>query len=163
MIPNGQGFPANVPQYQGAAYNQFTFNPYAERMNQLQTFQQSLQYPSPQQPALLSGRVVDAAESIMANDVPMDGSFSIFPKRDMTEVYVKYWTGEGKIATLVFRPVADTTPGDARPLTESPALEEFARTLNDIEVKVDSLTNRLEEALKSKSTARTKKEVAADE
>lgn len=72
-------------------------NPYADRMNFLQNYQQSLQQqpmqmnqqPIPQQIAGINGRVVQAVENINANEVPMDGSMAFFPKQDMSEIYVK--------------------------------------------------------------------------
>lgn len=62
-------------------------NPYADRMNFLQNYQQSLQQQPmqmnqqlmPQQIAGINGRVVQAVENINANEVPMDGS-GVFPK-----------------------------------------------------------------------------------
>lgn len=77
-------------------------NPYADRMNFLQNYQQSLQQPvagtqmslanqqpMPQQIAGINGRIVQAVEDINANEVPMDGSMAFFPKQDMSKIYVK--------------------------------------------------------------------------
>lgn len=65
-------------------------NPYMDRMNFLQSYQQSLQQqPMPQQIAGINGRIVQAVENINANEVPMDGSMAFFPKQDMSEIYVK--------------------------------------------------------------------------
>lgn len=79
-------------------------NPYMDRMNFLQNYQQSLQQPMqmnqrsmPQQIAGINGRIVQAVENINANEVPMDGSMAFFPKQDMSEIYVKGWNADGTI------------------------------------------------------------------
>lgn len=90
-------------------------NPYADRMNFLQNYQQSLQQPvagtqmslanqqpMPQQIAGINGRIVQAVEDINANEVPMDGSMAFFPKQDMSKIYVKGWNADGTIRTIVY-------------------------------------------------------------
>lgn len=129
--------------------------PYMDRLSQLQSMQQSMQQP-PAQISGLNGRVVEVAENILASDVPMDGSFAIFPKRDLSEVYVKYWTGEGKIATISFKPIleaqADISPTDNTLLR----FDELSNVLGGLYDKVDSLSNRIDEVLKSKGSQRSK-------
>ena len=75
-------------------------------MDQLSQYRQTQQIPQPQ----LSGRFVDAFESITANDVPMDGNGAIFVKRDGSEIQVRNWTAQGTIATNVFKPVQMANP-----------------------------------------------------
>lgn len=77
--------------------------PYIEQFNQFRPVQQM---PVQQ----LSGRFVDAFESITANDVPMDGNGAIFVKRDGSEIQVRNWTAQGTIATSVFKPVQMANP-----------------------------------------------------
>ena len=129
--------------------------PYMDRLSQLQSMQQSMQQP-PAQISGLNGRVVEVAENILASDVPMDGSFAVFPKRDLSEVYVKYWTGEGKIATISFKPIseaqADISPTDNTSLR----FDELSNVLGVLYDKVDSLSNRIDEVLKSKGSQRSK-------
>ena len=129
--------------------------PYMDRLSQLQSMQQSMQQP-PAQISGLNGRVVEVAENILASDVPMDGSFAVFPKRDLSEVYVKYWTGEGKIATISFKPIleaqADISPTDNTSLR----FDELSNVLGGLYDKVDSLSNRIDEVLKSKGSQRSK-------
>ena len=129
--------------------------PYMDRLSQLQSMQQSMQQP-PAQISGLNGRVVEVAENILASDVPMDGSFAVFPKRDLSEVYVKYWTGEGKIATISFKPIseaqADISPTDNTSLR----FDELSNVLGGLYDKVDNLSNRIDEVLKSKGSQRSK-------
>lgn len=159
-MQNYPNFQPQLPPYQ-PMYGQPTMmppqmqNPYMDRLSQLQSMQQSLQQPQ-NQISGLNGRVVEVAENILASDVPMDGSFAVFPKRDLSEVYVKYWTGEGKIATISFKPIleaqADISPTD----TTSLRFDELNNALGGLYDKVDNLSSRIDELLKSKNSQRSK-------
>ena len=134
--------------------------PYLDRLSQLQMMQQNMQ---PQQFTGLNGRVVDSVDNIMASDVPMDGNFAIFPKRDMSEISVKYWTGEGKIATIVFKPISEPSAGISSMAAEKLGFDEFLAVLETLNSKVDTLSGRLDEVLRTRGSQRGKKEVIIDE
>lgn len=117
-------------------------NPYMDRMNFLQNYQQSLQQPvagmqmsltnqqaMPQQPAGINGRIVQAVENINANEVPMDGSMAFFPKQDMSEIYVKGWNANGTINTIVYKPY--TAPKDNQTVNSMANTENAKFTLSD--------------------------------
>ena len=108
MQTNPQYYP-QMNNY-GQQYN--PQQPYMDRLAGLQQYQQTLQQPqmqmqTQQMPIGLNGKVVDSVDRITANDVPMDGSVAIFPKKDMSEIYLKSWTPNGTIATVVFKPVLE--------------------------------------------------------
>lgn len=117
-------------------------NPYMDRMNFLQNYQQSLQQPvagaqmslanqqtMPQQIAGINGRIVQTVENINANEVPMDGSMAFFPKQDMSEIYVKGWNANGTINTIVYRPY--TEPGRSNAGNPTADIENAKFTLSD--------------------------------
>lgn len=117
-------------------------NPYMDRMNFLQNYQQSLQQPvagmqmpltnqqaMPQQIAGVNGRIVQAVENINANEVPMDGSMAFFPKQDMSEIYVKGWNADGTINTIVYKPY--TAPKDNQTVNSMSNAENAKFTLSD--------------------------------
>lgn len=117
-------------------------NPYMDRMNFLQNYQQSLQQPvagtqmslanqraMPQQIAGINGRIVQAVENINANEVPMDGSMAFFPKQDMSEIYVKGWNANGTINTIVYKPY--TAPKDNQTVNSMANTENAKFTLSD--------------------------------
>ena len=134
-------------------------NPYMDRMNFLQNYQQNLQQPlvptsmsganqqaMPQQIAGINGRIVQAVENINANEVPMDGSVAFFPKQDLTEIYAKSWNADGTIRTLTFKPVlndkADILSGDTEKLEfdlSEKATEGIMAKLNELSEKIESL------------------------
>lgn len=148
-------------------------NPYADRMNFLQNYQQSLQQqpmqmnqqPMPQQIAGINGRIVQAVENINANEVPMDGSMAFFPKQDMSEIYVKGWNADGTINTIVYKPY--TAPKDNQTVNSMVNTENAKFTLSDESTEVfmkrfDDIEKRLDEFISKKSTNRVKKEADAE-
>ena len=135
-------------------------NPYMDRMNFLQNYQQNLQQPlvptsmsganqqaMPQQIVGINGRIVQAVENINANEVPMDGSMAFFPKQDLTEIYAKSWNADGTIRTLTFKPVlndkADILSGDTEKLEfdlSEKATEGIMAKLNELSEKIEQLS-----------------------
>lgn len=149
-------------------------NPYADRMNFLQNYQQSLQQqpmqmnqqPMPQQIAGINGRIVQAVENINANEVPMDGSMAFFPKQDMSEIYVKGWNADGTIKTIVYKPY--TEPGGSNACNPTTDIENAKFTLSDestqlflnkfeeLSEKIGQLENRFDKSLGTqRKTSRT--------
>lgn len=145
-------------------------NPYMDRMNFLQNYQQSLQQPvagmqipltnqqaMPQQPAGINGRIVQAVENINANEVPMDGSMAFFPKQDLSEIYVKGWNANGTINTIVYKPY--TAPKDNQTVNSMVNTENAKFTLSDestqlflnkfeeLSEKIGQLENRFDKSL----------------
>lgn len=135
-------------------------NPYMDRMNFLQNYQQNLQQPlvptsmsganqqaMSQQIAGINGRIVQAVETINPNEVPMDGSVAFFPKQDLTEIYAKSWNTDGTIRTLTFKPVlndkTDILSGDTEKLEfdlSEKATEGIMAKLNELSEKIEQLS-----------------------
>ena len=135
-------------------------NPYIDRMNFLQNYQQNLQQPlvptsmsganqqaMSQQIAGINGRIVQAVETINPNEVPMDGSVAFFPKQDLTEIYAKSWNADGTIRTLTFKPVlndkTDILSGDTEKLEfdlSEKATEGIMAKLNELSEKIEQLS-----------------------
>ena len=82
-------------------------NPYLQRMENLQQFQQTLN-PAPVQnqfPAL--GKIVESIDIVKVTDIPMDGNMYYFPKADGTEIYGKQFGMDGKTRILTFKPLLE--------------------------------------------------------
>ena len=80
--------------------------------SQIGTMQQPVNMPGfqPQYPAVpgigsvpmnrprtIPGRMIYSPDEIMPQEVPMDGSVSLFPMHDWSCVYGKWWTSNGQI------------------------------------------------------------------
>lgn len=84
---------------------------------------------------VLSGRVINNSDDITPQEVPMDGSVSLFPQQDYSCIYAKTWTKEGTIATLKF------VPEQPQAATEQKSpLEE---RLDRIDQKLEALDKKL--------------------
>ena len=144
-------------------------NPYMDRMNQLQNYQQSLvgtQMSVPNQPQGLVGKMVNDVSMVSPNDVPMDGNVAIFPKNDMSEIYCKQWKQDGTIQTVVYKPILEQNPqeGTNIPQMDFIALNEDVRALREeISERFDRLEKSMGGTEVKKTTSRTKKEANADE
>ena len=99
---------AQYPQY---FQPQPQTNPYMQRMENLQQFQQALQ-PQPQMQTVQYqplGKVVDGIDTVKATDIPMDGNVYYFPTADGSAVFGKQWTMDGKTRILTYKPFEELT------------------------------------------------------
>jgi len=70
-------------------------NYYPNNFYQNYPYNNNYQQPIQQnQIGILQGKVVDSIDMVKANEVPF-GSFGIFPKGDLSEIYVKAWSNNG--------------------------------------------------------------------
>ena len=134
--------------------------PQQQFYNQAAALQQ-YQQPSYMQQAAqrINGRVVQSADMITANDVPMDGSVAFFPTQDLSEIYAKSWEEKKKIVTRLFKPVSDSYPSNTTQDTEKLKIEDFNTILDCISGKVDNVLIEIRKIIEQpKQNSRTKKE-----
>ena len=153
-------------------YAQYTqpqpqFNPYMQRMENLQQFQQALQQPAvtSQIPAL--GKVVESMDIVKVTDIPMDGNVYYFPKADGEEIYTKQFLPNGQTRILTFKPFLDAETNNSADkdlksqITLSDELTEaFMKRFDDLEMQMKEI---LSKSATKNTTSRSKKEVAEDE
>ena len=125
-----------------------------------QTALQQYQQPSYMQQAAqrINGRVVQSADMITANDVPMDGSVAFFPTQDLSEIYAKSWDANGKIVTRLFKPVSDSYPSNQTQDTEKLKIGLSDEVTQVFMKRFDELEKRIDDLMPKKTTARAKKE-----
>ncbi len=168
-----QTYPQYYPQMNNCVQQYNPQQPYMDRLAGLQQYQQNLQQPQmagtqislPNQPIGLNGKMVDTVEQITANDVPMDGSFAIFPKKDMSEIYLKSWTPNGTIATVVFKPVLEEqennsipTPTEMKIGMDNEVAEVFMQRFDELKTKLEELEQSMTKPTTKTTVSRTKKE-----
>lgn len=160
--PNPNYFAQN--QYPGIYQPAPMPNPYMERMNQLQQYQQNLQMQPAQmsgvsQPQGLIGKVVNDFSEITANDVPMNGVSAVFPKADLSEVQLRTWTANGTIQTITYKPILEQNQADVTniPQNDFAALNEDVRALRE---EISARFDRLEQSIAvpaAKTASKSKK------
>lgn len=157
-----------APQQMSNQYQNFNppmqQNPYLERLNQLQQYQQNMQMqqPQPQAPGII-GRIVNDFAEITANDVPMNGNAAFFPKADGSELQVRSWSSNGTIQTVVYKPIFEQNGADSTntPQMDFNALNEDVRALRE---EISARFDRLEQSMAKPIGNRGKKaEASADE
>lgn len=92
-------------------------------------------FQRPIMPATLPGRLVANADEITPQEVPMDGSVSLFPQNDYSCIYAKTWTKEGTIATVKFVP--------ENPQNGQPQKSPLEMRLDRIDQQLESLNKKL--------------------
>lgn len=139
--------PYNVNQNYGY-YQQQQFQ---QPMNQaMYNMPQNYQQPQYNNARMVRGRVVDNINEVMANEVSLDGSVSVFPVADLSCIYAKVWTGDGSIKTFKFVPE----------LAETPAQKEK----ENVPALINERFDRLEKLIASKNqNAKFNKEGAKNE
>ena len=149
---------AQYPQY---LQPQPQTNPYMQRMENLQQFQQALQ----QQPQMQTvqyqplGKVVDGIDTVKATDIPMDGNVYYFPTADGSAVFGKQWTMDGKTRILTYKPFEEPNTNDVSSEPKESILEDFRGVLDGIRMDIQTLNDKVDRLGKSK----TAKKEAADE
>ena len=156
------------PNYMMYQQPQMQFNPYMQRMENLQQFQQALQQPMQSNPNLTPGlnmlaslgKVVESMDIVKVTDIPMDGNMYYFPKADGTEIYAKQFGVDGKTRILTFKPVSD---GEANNLSNEDRKDDiraFGEVLEGIQNDIRLLNEKID---KMPKPTRVKKEVADSE
>lgn len=149
-------------------YQQPQFNPYMQRMENLQQFQQTLQPQLQNNPNLTPGlnmlasigKVVESMDIVKVTDIPMDGNIYYFPKADGTEIYSKQFMPNGQTRILTFKPILEDNPNILSNEEEKSLYEALNSVLVGIQEDVKALNDKVDKI--SKPT-RSKKEVSDDE
>lgn len=144
-------------------YGQTMQNQYMGQMGQ---YQPQVQQPQQQSQQIgLNCRIIDDFNSIVANDVPMDGNGAVFMKRDASEVQWRNWAANGTIQTTVYKPIQAEIQSENTniPQMDFNALNEDVRALReDVLARLDSIEKSV--ATTTQKTTRGKKtEVSTDE
>ena len=150
-----------------AQYQQ-QFNPYMQRMENLQQFQQAINQPQvatpiqmPSQQLNPLGKIVESIDIVKVTDIPMDGNMYYFPKADGTEIYSKQFMPNGQTRILTFKPLLDNDHNNLSLEEEKAKFEPINDVLRDIQEDIKALTDKVDKISKP-TTSRSKKEVVDD-
>lgn len=103
--------------------------------------------PQFQQPTALNGKIVENAEIVKVTEVPI-GGYGIFPKADLTEIYVKTWNNNSKkMDTLTYK--LDIEPNELT--IDIPT--EILKRVESLEQKLDNLFTNKPEPVKEEAPA----------
>ena len=136
------------------------YNPYADRLAQLQAQQQQLQ--TSQNMATL-GKVVESVDVLKTLEVPMDGNMYYFPKADGTAIFGKRWESNGTTSILTFKPTLDNGVDENTLDEEKLNVEQFNKVVEGILNEIQTINSKIDKISKPSTTTRGKKEVNEDE
>lgn len=114
------------------------FNGYNDPYRQTPIYGTGMNYQRPSIP----GRPVNNLDEITPQEVPMDGSVSLFPQNDYSAIYAKTWTKDGTIATVKYIP--------EQPQAATPQKSPIEERLD----KIDQRFDRLEKILSDRQRPR---------
>lgn len=117
------------------------YNPNFYQSNPYIPIQQSAQYmtqqpqptsaiPQPQ----LNGKMVDSVDVARATDVPF-GGYGLFPKADLSEIYIKAWNNNGTTNLITYKPVNLPVAQDDSSINVSALMEK----IETLETKIDAI------------------------
>ena len=124
IYPNN--FYSNYQYHNAYPGNQFSSQ---QAMN---NFNSNLTTPQNYSMSLL-GKIVDGEDIVKATEVPL-GSFGVFPKADLSEIYVKTWNSDGTAQIKKYKTVQEEVN------KEEDINTLLLTKLADIEKKLNSIT-----------------------
>lgn len=144
------------------------YNPYLQRMENLQQFQQTIQQPMV--PTLMSGtnqlnqfgKVVESMDIVKVTDIPMDGNVYYFPKADGTEIYSKQFMPNGQTRILTFKPALDDNPNTLSNEDEKLKISALENVTALFQEKFDTINDKIDKIEKYLKPTKAKKEVDTD-
>ena len=153
------------PNFYGQQFMQPQFNPYMQRMENLQQFQQSLQQPmvSTQMSGANQfnpfGKIVESIDVVKVTDIPMDGNMYYFPQADGQAIYGKKFLPNGQTQILAFKPIIDDVSNISSE-EEKSKFDLLEQVLGGIQNDIKSINEKID---KMNKPTRNKKEVVEDE
>lgn len=148
-----------------AQYQQPQVNPYQQRMDFLQSYQQSLQpaqMSGTNQQMNVIGKIVDSVEMVKSMDIPMDGNLYYFPKADGTEIFGKQWLSNGQTRILTFKPVLEDNSNNSSQAEEKLKIDALQTLTDTFTQRFDGLEKQINDLMTKSMTktpvSKTKKE-----
>lgn len=85
----------------------------------------------------IQGKIVDSADIVKVTEVPF-GGFAVFPKGDMSEIYVKSWANNGTTQIITYKPVPVEAKTEEKQINTN---ELILQQITNLENKLDAFIN----------------------
>lgn len=131
-------------------YNQYPYNGYNNNQfispNNLQGYgnpQQGVNATPQPVPNVLNGKIVDSEDVVKATEVPI-GGYGIFPKADLSEIYIKSWNNNGTTSIITFKPHEENKPIETKSNNGDLMLyiNGMAEQIKRLELKLDAVLGK---------------------
>ena len=90
------------------------------------------------QASTLNGKLVDSLDVAKATEVPI-GGYGIFPKADLSEIYIKSWNSNGTTSIITFKPIAPEENPTSATQQENSMSNVLIQKITELENKIDML------------------------
>lgn len=90
------------------------------------------------QASTLNGKLVDSLDVAKATEVPI-GGYGIFPKADLSEIYIKSWNSNGTTSIITFKPIAPEENPTSATQQENNISNMLIQKISELENKIDML------------------------
>ena len=152
------------PNFYGQQFMQPQFNPYLQRMENLQQFQQAINPQPVMQPQVQNtyspfGKIVESVDVVKVTDIPMDGNMYYFPQADGQAIYGKKFLPSGQTQILTFKPILDDNPNTLSNDDEKLKFDLLERVTDLLQENISSVNDRLDKIEKYLKPTSKKKEV----
>lgn len=122
--------------------NYYLNYPYGNQYSPQPVNNPNMQMQMPQQvqasPQSLNGKIVDSEDVVKATEVPI-GGYGIFPKADLSEIYIKSWNNNGTTSIITFKP--EPPKNQEERITEVDSMVELKEQLHKLDEKLDAILN----------------------
>ena len=120
----------------------FGVNPYLQQQPSY-SYQQAP--AAPNNTNILNGKIVDSEDMVKATEVPI-GGFGIFPKADLSEIYIKSWNNNGTTNLITFKPyippaAEQNNNNNSNNLVDFAIVNEILEKVSALEGKIDTILN----------------------
>lgn len=120
------------PMYYGTNNQYGTAEPRFNQMQMQPQFQNTGMQQLPQ--SYLNGKFVESSDIVKVTDVPFSG-YGIFPKTDLSEVYIKSWNPNGTTSIVTYKPVITKEPEEVN----AEIINTLAQRVQELEDKFSRL------------------------
>ena len=151
-----------------AQYQQ-QFNPYMQRMENLQQFQQAIQQPQVPTPMQMTnqqlnplGKIVESLDIVKVTDIPMDGNMYYFPKADGTEIYSKQFMSNGQTRILTYKPYIESESNNVSESAEKDQIAPLSAFMDTFKEQLDLVNKKIDKIEKYLKPTPKGKEVETD-
>ena len=98
--------------------------------------------PQTQQSQSLNGKIVDSEDVVKATEVPI-GGYGVFPKADLSEIYIKTWNQNGTTSILTFKPYIPPEPIAETTSQNKEEINAILEKINNLENKIDAALGQM--------------------
>ena len=112
----------------------------------------------------LNGKVVDSVDVARGMEVPI-GGYGIFPKADLSEIYIKSWNNNGTTSVITFQPIAAPQKTEMSNVNNT-IINQLFQKIEIVENKLDAILSESQKKYPSPAVTeegKSKKEVVINE